>query len=217
MNGAEKQAQFKARMRAKGLAQATEWIPETKKPLFREIAAALREGKDPQSIVTSNPLPEPEGAALREGKDPQDTVTSNNPDHYDAVKEHYLQTRSKDPKSALERAARAYVEAMLIPKVDAAVASRVLKEREELAEMRQTLYGLQEEAQADMERAKELRMSLPGLMTEEEYRLIRGCLHPDRAPEDRKTTFSKAFDIFSRLAKSVNRIPIRLRRKQGWA
>ena len=92
----------------------------------------------------------------------------------------------------------------------------VVKER--LRIQREKLYALEKEAQADRDRAKELRMNLDGLMTEEEYRLIRGCLHPDRAPEDRKAAFGKAFDIFTRLEKSVNRdMPAKLRNQRGWS
>lgn len=195
MNGAEKQAQFKARMRAKGLAQSNEWIPESKKLLFREMAAAWREGKDPSNVVTGNQSPEPE-----------------------AIAEYYRRSRAKDPQTVLDRAVRAHVTAELEPQIEAEVQRRVVKERDELAELRKTLYRLQEEAQADRDRARELRTNLDGLMTEEEYRLVRGCLHPDRAPEDRRQQFGKAFDIFTRLEKSVNRdMPIKLRRQHGWA
>lgn len=63
----------------------------------------------------------------------------------------------------------------------------------------------------------ETRTATPQTLREE-YRLVRACLHPDRAPEDRKPTFTKAFDIFTRLEKSVNRdMPIELRKKHGWS
>jgi len=41
---AEHQRTFKAKMRANGLMQITEWVPTHQRELFREIAAALRDG-----------------------------------------------------------------------------------------------------------------------------------------------------------------------------
>lgn len=92
----------------------------------------------------------------------------------------------------------------------------VVKER--LKQQRERILLLEQEAQADRDRARELSMNLAGLITEEEYRLILGCLHPDRAPEDRKQVFGKAFSIFMRLEKSVNRsMPVKLRKQRGWS
>lgn len=92
----------------------------------------------------------------------------------------------------------------------------VVKER--LKQQRERILLLEQEAQADRDRARELSMNLDGLITEEEYRLILGCLHPDRAPEDRKQVFGKAFSIFMRLEKSVNRsMPVKLRKQRGWS
>ena len=92
----------------------------------------------------------------------------------------------------------------------------VVKER--LKAQRERLNNMEKETKEELERARNLRMNLDGLMTEEEYKLVRSCLHPDRAPEDRKQLFNKAFDIFNRLEKSVNRdMPIQLRRQRGWA
>lgn len=92
----------------------------------------------------------------------------------------------------------------------------VLQDR--LKAQRERLHKLEKEAQEERDRARNLRMNLDGLMTEEEYRLVRSCLHPDRAPEDRKTQFTKAFDIFTRLEKSVNRdMPAELRKQRGWS
>jgi hypothetical protein len=92
----------------------------------------------------------------------------------------------------------------------------VVKER--LKAQRDKLHELEKEAKEELDRARNLSMNLDGLMTEEEYRLIRGCLHPDRAPDDRKSAFSKAFDVFTRLEKTVNRnMPAKLRKQSGWA
>lgn len=92
----------------------------------------------------------------------------------------------------------------------------VVKER--LKAQRERLHNMEKETKEELERARNLRMNLDGLMTEEEYKLVRSCLHPDRAPEDRKPLFNKAFDIFNRLEKSVNRdMPAQLRKQRGWS
>jgi hypothetical protein len=56
------------------------------------------------------------------------------------------------------------------------------------------------------------------MMTEAEYKAVRACLHPDRAPAEKKDQFTKAFDIFNRLKDTVNyNMPARLRKDRGWA
>jgi DNA-binding transcriptional MerR regulator len=90
--------------------------------------------------------------------------------------------------------------------------------QERVKEQRERLLRLEREAEEEKQRLRDLRQNLDGLMTEDEYRLIRGCLHPDRAPEDRRQTFAKAFDIFTRLERSVNRdMPEKLRKARGWS
>lgn len=42
------------------------------------------------------------------------------------------------------------------------------------------------------------------LMSYEEFRLVLGCLHPDRAPADRVARFTEAFRIFQRLEVKAN-------------
>ena len=187
-------------MQEKGLIQVTDWIPADERESYRKIASDLREGKG---------LPPTQAKG---------SVTSNQTSDQEAIAEYYRTSRAKDPKSALDRAVRAFVAAEVEPQIEAEVQRRVTQEREELARLRAKLHATEKEAQEERERLRELRMNLDGLMTEEEYRLIRGCLHPDRAPEDRKPTFGRAFDIFSRLEKSVNRdMPAELRKQRGWS
>lgn len=66
MSNRDRQAAFKAAMRAKGMVQVTEWIPSEHRDLYRAVARALREGETvtigtppprPASIVTSNSTP----------------------------------------------------------------------------------------------------------------------------------------------------------------
>ena len=52
--------------------------------------------------------------------------------------------------------------------------------------------AIEREAQCSAAMAK-----IDSYMTEDEYKFILNCLHPDRAPEDRKEKFSKAFVIIS--------------------
>ena len=90
--------------------------------------------------------------------------------------------------------------------------------QESTKQQRERLLSMEKEAQEELERARYLRMNLDGLMTEDEYRLIRGCLHPDRAPEDRRQQFAKAFEVFTRLEKTVNKeMPEKLRNARGWS
>ena len=195
MGNREIQAAFKARMQERGFIQANEWIPASKRDSFKEFAKALRDGRPDVS-----------------------EVTSNQPSDSEAIAKYYQTSKAKDPESALARAVRAYVAAEVEPQIEDEVKRRVAKKQEELKKLEADLTRLWREAARDQERASELLKNLDGLMTEEEYKLIRGCLHPDRADEALKEKFGKAFHIFSRLEKSVKRdMPVALRRKNGWS
>jgi len=55
------------------------------------------------------------------------------------------------------------------------------------------------------------------LMTQEEFRLVRSLLHPDKHPEN-QDRYKRAFEIFNRLGEAINpNIPIAVLRKEGWA
>lgn len=58
-----------------------------------------------------------------------------------------------------------------------------------------------QEAQSAKESYEVRTRGLVMFMTEEEYRLLLNCLHPDRAPEDRRERFTKAFAILQRLGR----------------
>jgi hypothetical protein len=96
--------------------------------------------------------------------------------------------------------------------------AEVAKKASDLAkEQRDKIHRINREVEEEKERLKNLRQNLDGLMTQDEYRIVLACLHPDtgatRTPEQR----AKAFTIFSRLEKSVNReMPAELRRARGW-
>lgn len=97
------------------------------------------------------------------------------------------------------------------------------KVREYLLEKLRKINAAHNEKLAKRERAvndaqdrlNALLAKVDTLMTEQEYKMVRGCLHPDsNASPERKT---KAFDIFSRLVRSVNWAnPPREIRKDGW-
>jgi ParB-like chromosome segregation protein Spo0J len=52
-------------------------------------------------------------------------------------------------------------------------------------------------------------------MTEQEFKLVLGCLHPDRQPEDQRAKYDKAFQIFKRLEEHLDPCTRRLR-ANGW-
>ena len=60
-----------------------------------------------------------------------------------------------------------------------------------------------EEAEAMKARYYALIEPLRTVLSMDDYRFILNCLHPDRAPEDRKEKFSRAFDIFRKLEKHI--------------
>lgn len=64
-------------------------------------------------------------------------------------------------------------------------------------------YYETQRAKADAERAmwESRNENVTTLLTEEEFKLIRGCLHADRVPEDLKARFDKAFVAFNKLSR----------------
>lgn len=52
-------------------------------------------------------------------------------------------------------------------------------------------------------------------MTQEEFKIILGCLHPDRQSEEARERYNKAFQIFKRLEAKVE-ADGRVRRARGW-
>jgi transcription termination factor NusB len=93
-----------------------------------------------------------------------------------------------------------------------------------VADKQASLDALIEKKRQEDHAVKELRKQLEDarstvdrLMTYEEFKIVRGLLHPDRYPDDLKERAGKAFDIFNRLEKCVNpNIGIAELRKRGW-
>lgn len=114
-------------------------------------------------------------------------------------------------------------------KLDKAIA---LFEQKKLAEMQQEFQvELQAAIQREQDKINEARKELIELekrlsktattittiLTYDEFKMIRGCLHPDRQPDELKDKFGKAFDLFNRLEQHVNiKAPIDFLRRYGW-
>jgi hypothetical protein len=63
---------------------------------------------------------------------------------------------------------------------------------------RERIKKREQEAKAEMDKAIKLKAGVKGFMTEQEFKLIRSLLHPDKHGGDKR--YAKAFDIFNRLA-----------------
>ena len=89
--------------------------------------------------------------------------------------------------------------------------------RDEMDAERAKVLALQKEAQADRDKAKAMLQGITPIMTQEEFKMIRSLLHPDRHPEDSER-YNRAFEIFNRLLTTIDpNIPIAVKRKRGWA
>lgn len=88
--------------------------------------------------------------------------------------------------------------------------------RAELEAERGRIGELWKEAQLDRARASAIAKGVTAYMTEDEYRLVRGLLHPDRHTEETER-YKRGFEIFNRLEQMINpNIPVAVLRKRGW-
>jgi hypothetical protein len=67
-----------------------------------------------------------------------------------------------------------------------------------MKEERERIRKREQEAKAEMEKAIKLKAGVKAFMSEQEFKLIRSLLHPDKHGGDSR--YAKAFDIFNRLA-----------------
>ena len=108
---------------------------------------------------------------------------------------HEIESLTETAKAKVERVAKAEVrrlQELYWQDITAEVAKRTEPERERLATERQkALY--------EQERWRALSSKLSAHMTQDEFRLVLGCLHPDKQPADRQERYGRAFDIFNRL------------------
>lgn len=79
---------------------------------------------------------------------------------------------------------------------DTVIQTEVRKQVNPVVERYAKLY---DEMAVEKERYEARNATLKTFMTVEDYRFVLNCLHPDRAPEDRKERFDKAFGIMKRL------------------
>lgn len=71
-------------------------------------------------------------------------------------------------------------------------------------------------ADLEKERYEGLNTRFDTIMTRDQFRLVRSCLHPDRV-EVQRDKLAEAFAIFNRLEKCVNtKLPIAELRRTGW-
>ncbi len=81
-----------------------------------------------------------------------------------------------------------------------------------LAEARQKQEKLSDEIHLWKERNK----GTDDYMTQDEFRLLQGCLHPDRQPEAEKEKYGRAFQIIKRMESRIDPSK-RKRMTKGWA
>jgi len=97
---------------------------------------------------------------------------------------------------------------------EAAVEREVAKRTESYKEHWRKLQDEAKEREAQLSAAM---ATVESFMSESEYRLLLNCLHPDRAPEERRERFATAFNIVRRLEAHVNRsLPLAVLRERGW-
>lgn len=95
------------------------------------------------------------------------------------------------------------------------VASEV---KRQTAEKLAHLETLEEEAKETTERNTARAATIIEYMTQDEFNMILNCLHPDRAPEERRERFAKAFAVVKRLETYVNyKLPLSVLRERGWS
>ena len=87
--------------------------------------------------------------------------------------------------------------------------------QENTKEQSQKLRELHAQADEEKERWFNLNKTAPGLMTYEDFQLIRGCLHPDRQPEEKRERYNRAFHAFLQLEKAVKKMRLTDLRRHG--
>ena len=125
------------------------------------------------------------------------------------VREDLSSTQQKKLDAAI-RAEKTLLGAQFHEQVKRAVDERV-------ASRIKALDALEDEVKEQHAQVTAARRTIDCYMTRDEYNLILNCLHPDRAPEDRRERFSNAFVIFRRLEVYVNlELPLAVLRERGW-
>jgi signal recognition particle subunit SEC65 len=94
--------------------------------------------------------------------------------------------------------------------------AEVSREVEKRVAQRESYYVEQLQETKDLQARLEIRLkTLDQWMTEEEFKFVLGCLHPDRHPEDQRDKYDRAFQIFKRLESHLEPDG-RVRQSRGW-
>jgi len=94
--------------------------------------------------------------------------------------------------------------------VEREVGKRLTVERSQIKEDRK-------EVQTELEAARKARQGITAIMTEDEFRFLKGLVHPDRHPADEQAKWAKGFELVNRLGEMINpHIPVAVLRERGW-
>lgn len=86
----------------------------------------------------------------------------------------------------------------------AQVEEAAVKRAEELSANMCRFYKLStEEAEQAKAEYKRLSKKLPQIMSHDEFKLVRSCLHSDRQTDTERARYDKAFEIFNRIGHSI--------------
>lgn len=85
---------------------------------------------------------------------------------------------------------------------------------EHLKPERERLKEAEAEAIEDRTHYLALSQGVAPLISDDEFKLIRGCLHPDRAPAERRDRFNDAFLAINKLAPYFEKLRMMEKRKQ---
>lgn len=99
--------------------------------------------------------------------------------------------------------------------MEKALLAKIALDRAAIAEIKKE--ALAEAAEIKRKAFDHLSKGLTPYMTQDEFKLVLGCLHPDRAPEDKRDRYNEAFQIFKRLEGLGPKLPRSELRKRGWA
>lgn len=95
--------------------------------------------------------------------------------------------------------------------------AEVVEKQQELDALIESRRQKEHEAEQRNKQLLDALSTVDRMMTYEEFKIIRGLLHPDRYPDELRERAGKAFDIFNRLEKAVNpHLGIAELRKRGW-
>jgi len=168
--------------------------------MIRALAAAVQRCAD-RHAPAPEPAPEPDRA----------TIAARTAAESAAIQAE-VSTLSETARQRFDRLVQRKIDQLTADfrrQVDDEVRARVEPERARL-------LAAIEAANVERMALHENRQTLEYWMTQEEFRLVLGCLHPDRAPADQQSRFGRAFDIVKRLEGHLG-TDRRYLQRQGWS